>query len=95
MKHLFLMAIGLESGGPEDGMMCSTHTDIYDCEVNLFQPIEDMFREVEQKYTKEFGDDPQFIGCKVKRIFSLEEERGIRALWAWEDAHCIDGNVYV
>lgn len=93
MTTMFEIAVGLECGGPEDGMMCRSCSDLYDVDVNLFQPEEDLFKEVAERYTEEYKDYPDFIGCRVVRLVPKKEADEIRKEQEWLDEHCVDGNI--
>ena len=90
---MFEMVAGYECGGPEDGMMCHEGRGEFECEVNLFQPIEKIYEEVEAQYSELCKDDPDFLGCRCIRIIPKDEADEIRKYWKWLDEHCIDGEV--
>lgn len=85
MKTMFELSVGIECGGPEDGMMCRDCTTEYESEVNLFQPIEKIFEQVEEEYRNLYKNDSDFIGCAVKRIIPHDEAESIREMWRQEE----------
>ena len=93
LMTMFEIAAGYECGGPEDGMMCREGRGEFECEVNLFQPIEKIYEEVEAQYRELCENEPGFLGCRCIRIIPKDEADEIRKYWKWLDEHCIDGDV--
>ena len=94
MMTLFELEVAYDVGGPEDGIVVRECTDYYDCSVNLFQPITDIYNEVREQYYLTYGDAEDFIGCKVVRLIPEDEAEKIRKECGfYDDYQYIDGEV--
>ena len=88
MKVMFEIVAGYECGGPEDGMMVREGSCEYETDVNLFQPLEKLFKQVEDEYRSLYGDDEDFLGCRVIRIIPHDEANKIREQWKLAEEYC-------
>lgn len=78
MKTLFELKVAYDVGDAESGIIVRECTDYYDCDVNLFQPITDIYNEVNERYRMEYADGESFIGCTVVRLVPEDEAKTIR-----------------
>lgn len=96
---IFELYVGYECGGPEDGMMVREGVGTLVGTMSLSDYIKqyglNLADKVEAEYRKLYKDEADFIGCRFKRIIPEDEAKQLREMWAWEETHCIDGNVYV
>ena len=94
MKTLFEMEVAYDIGDAENGIVVRECTDYYDCSVNLFQPITDIYNEVREEYYKQYADEEGFIGCKVVRLIPEDEAVEIRKECGfYDDYQYIGGDV--
>lgn len=77
MRTLFEMVNYTDIGDAESGPIVREATDYYDAEVNLFQPLAHIKKEVLDKYM-EYTKDCGFIGADVVRIVPEDEAADIR-----------------
>lgn len=78
MKTLFEMNVAYDIGDAESGMLVVETTDYYDCEVDIFQSMEDIFDYVQKQYHREYADNDEFVGCTVVRLIPESEAEDIR-----------------
>ena len=95
MMTMFEIITGYECGGPEDGMMCRSGYCEYESDVDMSQPLEDVYEQVAAEYRELCKDEPDFLGSRVARIIPEDEAAKVREYWKWVDEHSDgEGNVW-
>jgi len=77
IKVMFEVKNYTDIGDAESGPILREGTDYFEAEVNLFQPIEEIFKEALRQYM-EYTADCRFIGAKVIRLVSNDEAKEIK-----------------
>lgn len=76
-KTMFEIGVGYDIGDAETGPLVKDCKDFYECEVNIFQPMENIFEDVRKKYLEEYQND-EMIGVHVVRLVPVDEAEKLR-----------------